>query len=252
VACFAAIMIIEIATQDGTCAAHELRPETPGPWPAVLVYIDGIGMRPALLPIAERICAHGTYVLMPDLFYRLGPYQAPDAGQLFSNHEVRSAWFAKAVTAVNAANTMRDTAAFLAHIEAQPDVGRGKIGTTGYCMGGRMSISAAGTFPDRIAAAAAYHPGGLATDAPDSPHRLAGNIKARLFIGAAMEDANFDAAQQQRLREALDAAQVRYDLVEFPAKHGWVPSDTPVHDAAQAERHFETMFALFDAELRRA
>jgi carboxymethylenebutenolidase len=107
-------------------------------------------------------------------------------------------------------------------------------------------------FPIGSLAAAAYHPGGLATDAPDSPHRLAGNIKARLFIGAAMEDANFDAAQQQRLREALDAAQVRYDLVEFPAKHGWVPSDTPVHDAAQAERHFETMFALFDAELRRA
>jgi len=243
-------MQIEIATPDGSCPAHELRPTTPGPWPAVLVYIDGIGMRPAMLAIAERIAAHGYYVLMPDLFYRLGPYEAPDPKALFANPEVRTAWFAKAFSVINSANTMRDTGAFLAHIDAQPDVVRGKLGTTGYCMGARMSVTAAGTFGDRIAACAGYHPGGLATDAADSPHLLAANIKARVYIAGAIEDANFDQAQQTRLREALDAAHVRYELVEYPAKHGWVPTDTPIHDPVQAERHFTSMFALFDSVLR--
>ena len=47
------------------------------------------------------------------------------------------------------ANIMSDTAAFLDYLAAQRDVKPGGIGTTGYCMGGLMSLTAAGTYPDR-------------------------------------------------------------------------------------------------------
>ena len=99
------------------------------------MYMDGIGMRPALFPIAERIADAGYLVLLPDLFYRAGPYQAPDAKSLFSDPAAREA-FRKIGSTASAANVMRDTAAFLDYLGAQPDVRAGKIGTTGYCMGG--------------------------------------------------------------------------------------------------------------------
>jgi carboxymethylenebutenolidase len=57
---------------------------------------------------------------------------------------------------------------------------------------------------------------------------------------------------KQRLDEALTAAGVEHTVETYEgARHGWVPSDTPVHDPAAAERHYKTLFALLDATLKR-
>jgi len=126
----------------------------------------------------------------------------------------------------------------------------GPIGTTGYCLGGLMSLTAAGTFPDRIAATASYHGGRLATDAPESPHRLAPKIQSRVYIAGAIEDRSFPDDMKARLDDALTQAGVDHRIETYPAKHGWVFRDMPVYDAAAAERHWETMVALFDAKLK--
>ena len=231
---------IEITTDDGVCPTLLFGDPSA---PSVLVYIDGIGMRPAMHAIADRIASAGFHVMLPDLFYRIGPYTAPEPAKLFTDPTVRAAWQARLAPTANAANAMRDTRVFLAHLPGA------KLGVTGYCMGGRMALTAAGTFPERIAAAAAYHPGYVATDAPDSPHRLAASIKARVYVGAASDDPTFPDDQQQRLAEALAAAHVDHVLETYPAKHGWVPSDTPAYDAAAAERHFETLIALLRGAL---
>jgi carboxymethylenebutenolidase len=231
---------IEIATQDGTCPAYVYGDHDA---PSVLMYVDGIGMRPAMRAIAERIAAAGYHVLLPDLFYRLGPYTAPEPELLFTDPEIRSAWFAKAAVAVSVDNTMRDTLAFLAQLP-------GAVGVVGYCMGGRMAVVAAATYPDRIVAAAAYHPGGLVSDAANSPHLLAGNIKAKLYIARATDDSSFTEPQAQQLEQALTAAHVDHVIELYPAKHGWVPSDLPVHDPAAAARHDTTLLELFGDTLR--
>lgn len=241
---------IEIATDDGTCPAYVFQPEGKGPWPAVLFFMDGIGIRPALFEMGERMASAGYYTLLPDLFYRGGPYEPMDAKKVFADPEVRATMMKRLTGLVSIELTMRDTRAFLAHLESQPTVQPGKVGVTGYCMGGRMAVATAGHFPDRIAAAAAYHPGGLASDAPDSPHLLAPQIKAPLYIGAAMEDPSFPDEQKQRLEQALTTAGVTFQLETFPCRHGWVPSDTPVHDAAGAERHWQTLFGLFDRRVK--
>lgn len=147
---------------------------------------------------------------------------------------------------------MADTRAFLDYLAAQPDVRAGGIGTVGYCMGGRMALTAAGTYPDAIVAAASYHGGGLASDAPNSPHLLAGRIKARVYIAGAIEDANFTDEMKARLEQALRSAGVDHQIETYPAKHGWVPRDTPVHDAVCAQRHWQTLLALLDAKLKSA
>jgi carboxymethylenebutenolidase len=114
-----------------------------------------------------------------------------------------------------------------------------------------MSLTAAGTYPDRIAATASYHGGRLASDAPDSPHLLAPRIKSRVYVAGAIEDASFPDDMKARLEDALTRAGVDHTIETYPAKHGWVLRDTPVYDAAASERHWQTMVALFDATLRR-
>jgi carboxymethylenebutenolidase len=233
---------------DGSCEAHAFHPEEDAPWPAVLMYMDGIGMRPALHEIAARIAEAGYYVLLPDLFYRIG-FRARDAKALFSDPAARKELMEKVLPTATPEKIMKDTSVFLQHFEAQGNVRSDTIGITGYCMGGRMAVYAAGHFGSRVACSAAFHPGGLATDRPDSPHRLAPSITAQLYIAGAIEDANFDDAQKERLREALTAAGVDFTLETYPARHGWVPSDTPVHDPAQAERHYDNLFALLGSAL---
>jgi carboxymethylenebutenolidase len=127
----------------------------------------------------------------------------------------------------------------------------GGIGTTGYCMGGLMSLTAAGTYPDRILATASYHGGRLASDAPDSPHLLAPKIKSRVYIAGAIEDQSFPDAMKERLEQALTTAGVDHKIETYQARHGWVLRDTPVYDAAACERHWETLLALFAATLKR-
>jgi len=231
---------IEITTDDGVCPTFLFGDPAA---PNVLMFMDGIGMRPALHAIAARIASAGFRVMLPDLFYRIGPYTAPEPAKLFGDPAVRAEWTKRLAPTTSSANTMRDTRAFLAHLPAA------KVGTTGYCMGGRLSLIAAGTYPERIVAAAAYHPGNLANDAPDSPHLLAAKIKARVYVGAASDDPTFPAEQIERLAAALQAAQVDHAIETYAAKHGWVPSDTPVHDAAQADRHHETLTALLRGAL---
>ncbi|HEX5385736.1 MAG TPA: dienelactone hydrolase family protein [Gemmatimonadales bacterium] len=236
---------IEIRTRDGICRSFVFRPEGRGPWPAVLVYMDGIGIRPAMLELGERLATHGYFVLLPDLYYRSGPYDPMDARTVFTDPAARAVLTEKFMAHATADNVMSDTAAFLDWLAAEPDVLPGGIGVVGYCLGGRMAFIAAGTFPDRIVAAAAYHPSRLATDAPDSPHLLAPRIKARVYIGGASDDASFPEEMQRRLDEALTAAGVEHVVETYPAKHGWVFRDTAAYDTGAAERHWETMVGLF-------
>jgi len=230
---------VEIETPDGRAPAYLW--DNAGP--NVLFFIDGIGMRPAIREVGERIAAKGYRVVMPDLFYRLGEYTAPDPKQMFAKPEIMKEWWGKVVSIATAENFEKDIRAYLDWIGAP------KVGCTGYCMGGRLSIVAAETFPDRVAAAAAYHPGGLVTDKPDSPHLHLASIRAKIFVGAAKEDQSFTDEQQRTFDAAMTAAKIDHQFVQFDAKHGWVPSDTPVHDVAQAEKHYETLFALLASTL---
>lgn len=241
---------IEIRTRDGVCPAYVYTPAGAGPWPAALLYIDGPGMRPAVHEMAERLASHGYLVLMPDIFYRSGAYPPIDPKVVFGDPELRKNHFEKIMGPATSERVMSDTSAFLETLAARPDVQPGPVGVVGYCMGGRLALLAAGTFPERISVAAAYHAGGLASDAPDSPHLLAARVKAKVYVGAATEDSGFDDAARARLEEALTSAGVDYEIETYPAKHGWVPRDMPVYDEAEAEHHWRTLVPLFDGVLK--
>jgi carboxymethylenebutenolidase len=236
----------KIRTKDGMVDAHVSHPDGTGSWPAVLVFMDGLGWRPALFEIADRLASNGYYVLLPNMFWRSGVFEPFDPKTVFAGGPEMER-LSKIISAVTDENAMRDTEAFLDFLATCPQVRDArKVACTGYCMGGRLSLSAAGHFPDRIAAAALYHGGGLATDAPDSPHRLAPAINARVYVGAAIEDRGFDDAQKQRLEQALTDAGVEHTVETYQARHGWVPRDTPVHDPVATERHWQTLLELLE------
>jgi carboxymethylenebutenolidase len=223
------------------------------PWPAVLFFMDGRGIRPALFEMGERIAEAGYYVLLPDLFYRSGPYESPGARAFSEDLELRKQWSTTYIAKVTKERARSDTRAFLDFLAKQPQVSSRLIGTTGYCLGGGLSLSAAGNFPDRVIAATSYHGGNLANDAPDSPHLLADRIRARVYVAGAIEDASFPEAQKQRLVDALSRAGVDHRVETYPgAQHGWVPPDSAVYDHAAAERHWQTLLGLFDATLKPA
>lgn len=239
---------ITIPTADGQCPAHVLTPDGAGPWPAVIVYMDGLGIRPALVQMARRLSQAGYVVLLPDMFYRYGAYEPMVPVEVFKT-DYRAVIGPLMATTGNAP-TARDTVAFLAALDARSDVAGAHVGVVGFCMGGGMALTAAGTFPDRVTAAASFHGGRLATDEPDSPHRLASQIKAELYIAGADNDASYPPEMAERLTAALIEAGVRHHAEIYPgAAHGWMKTDFPVYDEAAAERGWREMLQLFARNL---
>jgi carboxymethylenebutenolidase len=145
---------------------------------------------------------------------------------------------------------MEDTECFLNFLELQPRVAGQKIGCVGYCMGGAFSICAAGTFPERIAAAASIHGARLATTQPDSPHLLAPKMQAAIYIGIAGIDPNFTPEEKQRLESALQSAGVERTVEVYPnVKHGFAVTDAAGYDRAASELHWQQILNLFKARL---
>ncbi len=241
---------IDITTRDGVCPSYVFHPEGQGPWPGAIMLLDGPGIRPALFDMAQRLSKSGYVVLLPDLFYRAGPYPPMDTKVVWANADLRNAHRDTYMSTASAENVMADMPAFLDALADDFQVRSGPVGIVGYCMGGRLALIAAGTYPDRFAAAASYHGGGLADDKPSSPHLLAPRMKAKIYVGGAIEDANFPDDMKDRLEKALTEAGVDHVIETYPAKHGWVPADMPAHNAAEAEHHWQTLVPFFDEELK--
>jgi len=212
--------------------------------------MDGLGVRPVMFEMGQRLADAGYVVLLPDLFYRAGTFEPLDVKAVFASGDVRAALGPRLASTDNQ-RAAQDTAAFLDYLDGRGDVAGTRVGTTGYCMGGGISLTAAATYPDRIAAAASFHGGSLATDSELSPHLLVDKIKARVYVGAADKDNSYPPAMAARLCEALMAGSVdhRHDLY-VGAAHGWTMSDFPVYDAVAAERHWHEMLGLFADRLR--
>jgi carboxymethylenebutenolidase len=243
---------VSIPTPDGPARAFTFQPEAgEGPWPAVIFFMDAPAIRPALFEMSQRLANHGYFVLLPDMFWRAGPYEPIDIAAVFGNEEARREQFMKMRASTDTARGDADTTAFLEFLSRQPQVKGGKVGTTGYCMGCGLSLRAAGLHPDRVIAAAGFHGGRLATDHPDSAHLLAPKIKAKVFIAGAEGDAGFPPEQADRLREALNAAGVDNEVTIYAgARHGYTMPDLPVYNEAAAERHWTDMLKLFDETLK--
>ena len=237
---------LDIKTADGFADTSFFLPEGKGPWPAIIFYMDGLGVRQALYDMAERIASHGYAVLLPNLYYRHGPAAPIDM------MKDRDRMMAMVQSVTNAA-IVQDTAAFLAFLDAQPCVKGPRIGTTGYCMGGALSLTAAANFPDRVAAACSFHGARLATDEPDSPHAVAGKMKGEIYVGVSEIDPWLSEGETDRLKAALTAAGTKATVEIYPGvQHGFAVPGLPIYDREASERHWERMLDLFARNVAKA
>jgi carboxymethylenebutenolidase len=240
---------VSIPTRDGECPAYVFTPDGGGRHPAVIFYMDGLGIRPTLFEMGQRLADHGYVVLLPDLFYRAGPYGPLVPAEVFASGDVRGA-LAHLFSSTDNRRAGEDTESFIAYLDSRADVAGAKLGTTGYCMGGGISLTAAGTYPGRVAAAASFHGGNLATDSDLSPHLLAPQISGRVYVAGADHDTSYPPEMAARLDAALSDAGVDHRCeIYLDAGHGWTMADFPVYDEGAAERHWRELLALFDGTL---
>jgi carboxymethylenebutenolidase len=240
---------VRIPCPDGDCAATLHLPEGTGPWPAVLMFPDAGGVRGTFLDMADRMAGLGYATLLPNVYYRHGPYAPFDLGTAFSDPAERERLLGMA-RSVTAAMTIRDAGAFLGFLAGRPEVTGPGVGTTGYCMGGRASLLVAGHHPDRVAAAASFHGGRLAaTDDPDSPYLLADRVRAAVYVAAAEQDASCPPDQLERLEKAYAEAGVSHTVETYPAAHGFAVPDNPTYDPEAEQRHWAALDRLYGSHL---
>jgi carboxymethylenebutenolidase len=236
--------MVRITTPDGTADAFLVHPSK-GRHPAVILWPDVGGLRDAMKRMGRRLAGSGYAVLVVNQYYRTAP-----APLLASFSEWRTpegqARLRPAIARLTSEGTARDGMAFVAFLDAQRAVDRGrKIGTQGYCMGGAHALRTAGAVPARVGAAASFHGGGLASDKPDSPHLLLPRSQASYLIAVARNDDARDAGEKDRFRVAAEAAGRPAEIEVYPADHGWCVPDTPIYDQTQADRAWERLLALY-------
>jgi carboxymethylenebutenolidase len=234
---------VEIKTPDGTANGYFVYPST-GSAPAVLIWPDIFGLRPAMRTMAKRLASSGYSVLVVNPFYRVGKPAATGASPINEMLPFRKG--------MNQQTDMSDAKAFIAWLDQQPQVNRNrKIGTQGYCMGGPMAFNTASAVPDRVGAVASFHGGGLVSKEGDanSPHLLASKTNASFLIAIAESDDKQRPMEKDVLKETFAKANRPAEIEVYPAAHGWCPPDTTVYNEPAAEKAWTRLLDLYKKAL---
>lgn len=242
---------IELETREGKLPCWTYHPPVAEEraWPPVVYLMDGMGIRPTLLASAEKLAGLGFYVVVPDLYYRGGDYPPFDHATL-QDDPAEQRRIMELVKLVTNDGVMGDLEAIFSYLDAQPEVRGSRVGIVGYCMGGPLALYAAGTFPERVTAAASIHGANLATDRPDSPHLLAKKMTGELYLGVAEHDPYIIPGETGRIDAALRDAGANYQLEHYPgSRHGFALVGAHGFDAKADDLHRRRIVALFERNL---
>jgi len=241
---------VNVPMASGVSDSALFYPEGKGPWPAVLVWTDILGLRPVFRDMGRRLAAEGYVVLVPNPFYRNAKAPVVDGSFDFSKPEDRAKVMPLAAALTADAN-ISDAKAYLTFLDAQPQTDKKKkMGVQGYCMGGPLTYRTAATVPDRVGAAATFHGGGLVTDKPDSPHLMIPKMKAEVYSAVADNDDQRDPTAKNKLKEAFAAAKLPAKVEVYPGcAHGWTVKGSQVYNEPGAEKAWAELLALYKRRL---
>jgi carboxymethylenebutenolidase len=237
---------VNVKTPDGTADCYWVHPAT-GTAPAVLVWPDIFGLRPAFRQMGKRLAESGYSVLVVNPFYRTKKAPTADQGAATPIPQLMPL-----AQSLNETTHMTDAKAFTGWLDQQASVAKNrKIGTQGYCMGGAMAFRTAAAVPDRVGAVASFHGGnGLATDMPNSPHLEAARSKAQFLIAIAANDDMAKPDEKNVLKETFAKAGLPAEIEVYAgAAHGWCPPDSGVYNEPQAEKAWARLLALYGKAL---
>ena len=240
---------VTVETADGQADCYFTHPAA-GRHAGVVVWPDILGLRPAFRAMGDRLASSGYAVLVANPYYRQARAPVVPEGASFRDAATRETVM-PLYQALSAEGNVTDAKAFVAFLDAQSTVDTTrKIGTTGYCMGGPMTMRTAAAVPDRIGAGASFHGGRLATGDESSPHLLVPKMRASFLFAIAEDDDENDPEAKVKLREAFDAANLDAEIEVYAGTlHGWCPPDSAVYSEEQAERAWARLLALFEGAL---
>jgi carboxymethylenebutenolidase len=236
---------VNIMTPDGTADCYFVHPVS-GTAPAVLVWPDIFGLRPAFRQMGKRLAETGYSVLVVNPFYRVKKAPTAEKGSATPIPQLLPL-----AQALNETTQTTDARAFIGWLDRQTSVARNrKVGTQGYCMGGPIALRTAAAVPDRVGAAASFHGGGLVTEMPNSPHLQVSKTKAQLLIAIAANDDMRSPNEKNVLKETFAKANVPAEIEVYAnAAHGWCPPDSQVYNEQQAEKAWSRLLALYSKAL---
>ena len=235
---------VTITTPDGTADAYFVHPAT-GTAPAVLIWPDIFGLRPAFRQMGKRLAESGYSVLVVNPFYRTKKAPTAPAGGATPIQEVMPM-----AQTLSTATHMTDAKAFVEWLDKQASVDKGrKVGTQGYCMGGPMAFRTAAAMPARVGAVASFHGGGLVRDAADSPHTQAAKTHAQFLVAIAANDDSRAPTDKTVLKETFEKANLQAEIEVYEGAHGWCPPDSRVYSEPQAEKAWARLLALYGKAL---
>jgi carboxymethylenebutenolidase len=235
---------VTVTTPDGTADCYFVHPAS-GKAPAVLLWPDIFGLRPAMRQMGKRLAESGYAVLVVNPFYRVKKAPTADNGAATSIQQLMP--LAQALTETT---QMTDAKAFIGWLDKQPSVATNrKVGTQGYCMGGPIALRTAAAVPDRVGAVASFHGGGLVTTNPNSPHLQAAKTKAQFLIAIAQNDDARSPTDKDVLKETFAKANLPAEIEVYSGAHGWCPPDSQVYNEPQAEKAWSRLLVLYGKAL---
>ena len=236
---------VTVTTPDGAADCYFVHPAT-GTAPAVLMWPDIFGLRPAFRQMGKRLAESGYSVLVVNPFYRVKKAPTAEAGAATPIQQLMPL-----AQGLNETTHMTDAKAFIAWLDQQASVAKNrKVGTQGYCMGGPIAFRTAAAVPDRVGAVASFHGGGLVTTMPNSPHLQAAKSKAQFLIAIAASDDTRAPDDKTTLKETFAKANLPAEIEVYTgAAHGWCPPDSGVYNEPLAEKAWSRLLALYGKAL---
>ena len=190
---------IEFKRPDGQTVKGHLA-EAAQPLGAVVVIQEWWGVNDQIRGVAQRFAEAGFTALVPDLYRGKSTVEAEEAHHLMTGLNFGEA-------------AQQDIRGAVQYLKGR-HIGRGKVGVTGYCMGGALTVLASTMVPEMDAGVIWY---GL----PPLEYVDAGKIKAPLQAHWATQDGAFPIASVDGLEAKFKEANVCYEGFRYLAHHAF-------------------------------
>lgn len=225
---------IEFKRPDGKAVSGYLASpaETQGA-PAVVVIQEWWGLNDQIRGVADRLAAAGFTALVPDLYRGKSTVEAEEAHHLMSALDFGDA-------------ASQDIRGAVTHLKST----HAKVGVTGFCMGGALTLLTLANVPEADAGVVWY-------GYPPAEFLDPGKIKAPVLAHWAEQDGAFDIQGVDALEKRLAEAKVEYRGHRYLAMHGFAnetaqgPGRIPItqYDAAWAQIAWDRTLAFFGRTL---
>lgn len=237
---------ISIPVGSDTMPAYVARPQGSEALPAVIVWMEIFGVNSHIRDVTDRIAAEGYVAVAPNFFHRVAPDLELGYDEAGMNEGIDH------MMKLTADNMIADQRAAIDYLRGRADV-TGKIGVTGFCIGGHMTYLTA--CENDIDAAVSFYGGGIA--GPEGPGGAPSTISRTAKINCPIVclfgalDAHIPPEQTSAVAAALKAEGRDGEVVIYPdADHGFFCDQRASFNADAAADAWSRLTKLFAANLR--